>query len=90
MYIGCAVRKNFRETLQNSHTNRKYSTFNSSAESSLHAGRYARKTCRIRQTNETEKQMKLKNYLAPYPDASGPALVIDDTKRQITESETLK
>ena len=32
---------------------------------------------------EAVEQMKSKNYLAPYPDAKGLAIVIDDTKRLI-------
>ena len=39
---------------------------------------------------EAVEQMRLKNYLAPYPGATGLALVIDDTKRQITASEMLQ
>ena len=38
---------------------------------------------------EALDQMKQKNYLAPYPGATGLAIVIDDTKRQITASDTL-
>jgi hypothetical protein len=38
---------------------------------------------------EAINQMKLKNYLLPYPEAIGLAMVIDDTKRQITASDTL-
>ncbi|MDR2467168.1 MAG: ATP-binding protein [Prevotellaceae bacterium] len=38
---------------------------------------------------EALNQMKRKNYLAPYPGATGLAMVIDDTKRQITESKPL-
>ncbi|MDR2563380.1 MAG: ATP-binding protein [Prevotellaceae bacterium] len=34
---------------------------------------------------EAVEQMKTKNYLAPYPNATGLAIVIDDTKRQITD-----
>jgi hypothetical protein len=34
---------------------------------------------------EAVRQMKLKNYLAPYPGATGLAIVIDDTKRQISD-----
>jgi hypothetical protein len=34
---------------------------------------------------EAVEQMKTKNYLAPYPAATGLAIVIDDTKRQITD-----
>ncbi|MDR2563848.1 MAG: ATP-binding protein [Prevotellaceae bacterium] len=33
---------------------------------------------------EAVEQMESKNYLAPYPDCVGIAMVIDDTKRQIT------
>ncbi|MDR2471964.1 MAG: ATP-binding protein [Tannerella sp.] len=33
---------------------------------------------------EADKQIKSKNYLTPYPDAIALAMVIDDTKRQIT------
>jgi hypothetical protein len=40
--------------------------------------------------NEAVKQMTKKNYLAPYPDATGMALVIDDVKRQITAKETVR
>jgi hypothetical protein len=39
--------------------------------------------------DEAIEQMTRKNYLVPYPGATGLALVIDDTKRQITESKTL-
>ncbi|MDR2563849.1 MAG: ATP-binding protein [Prevotellaceae bacterium] len=39
---------------------------------------------------EAIEQMESKNYLAPYPDCVGIAMVIDDTKRQITEIETVK
>ena len=39
---------------------------------------------------EAVEQMRLKNYLAPYPGARGVALVIDDTKRQIMADETVK
>jgi hypothetical protein len=39
--------------------------------------------------DEALAQMTKKNYLAPYPGATGLALVIDDTKRQITESKVL-
>ncbi|MDR2423833.1 MAG: PD-(D/E)XK nuclease domain-containing protein, partial [Prevotellaceae bacterium] len=38
---------------------------------------------------EAVEQIKTKNYLAPYPDAMGLAMVIDDTQRQITETETV-
>jgi hypothetical protein len=31
-----------------------------------------------------------KNYLAPYSEASGLAMVIDDTKRQIAETQIVK
>jgi hypothetical protein len=36
---------------------------------------------------EAVEQMTLKNYLVPYPGAMGLALVIDDTKRQITANK---
>jgi predicted RecB family nuclease len=39
---------------------------------------------------EAVKQMTLKNYLVPYPGATGLALVIDDTKRQITANKTVE
>jgi hypothetical protein len=39
---------------------------------------------------EALEQMRQKNYLAPYPGAIGLALVIDNTKRQITENDMLK
>ncbi|MDR2472039.1 MAG: PD-(D/E)XK nuclease domain-containing protein, partial [Tannerella sp.] len=35
---------------------------------------------------EAVKQIKSKNYLTPYPDAIALAMVIDDTKRQITKT----
>ena len=35
--------------------------------------------------NEAVEQMTEKNYLTPYPIATGLAMVIDDTERQITE-----
>ncbi|MDR2425091.1 MAG: PD-(D/E)XK nuclease domain-containing protein, partial [Prevotellaceae bacterium] len=38
---------------------------------------------------EAVEQMESKNYLAPYPDAIGLAMVIDDTQRQITETEVI-
>ena len=38
---------------------------------------------------EAVEQMTQKNYLAPYPGAKGLALVIDDTKRQITANQTI-
>ena len=38
---------------------------------------------------EAVEQMTEKNYLVPYPGATGLALVIDDTQRQITASETV-
>jgi hypothetical protein len=38
---------------------------------------------------EAEKQMKAKNYLVPYPGATGLALVIDDAKRLITASKAV-
>jgi hypothetical protein len=38
---------------------------------------------------EAVNQMTLKNYLAPYPGATGLALVIDDTKRQIEVSDSI-
>ena len=39
---------------------------------------------------EAIEQMKTKNYLAPYPNATGLAIVIDDTKRQITDTMVLE
>jgi hypothetical protein len=39
---------------------------------------------------EAITQMTENNYAAPYPNATSLALVIDDTKRQITASEILK
>jgi hypothetical protein len=36
---------------------------------------------------EADEQITSKNYLAPYPGAIGIAMVIDDTKRQITETQ---
>ena len=38
---------------------------------------------------EAVEQMRRENYLAPWPGATGLALVIDDEKRQITASETV-
>jgi hypothetical protein len=38
---------------------------------------------------EAVQQMRDGNYLGAYPGATGLALVIDDTKRQITQSETV-
>ena len=38
---------------------------------------------------EAIDQMKQKNYLTPYPGANGLAMVIDDTKRQITATDTI-
>jgi hypothetical protein len=38
---------------------------------------------------EAENQMKRKNYLVPYPGATGLAMVIDDTKRQITKTKII-
>jgi hypothetical protein len=38
---------------------------------------------------EAVEQMESKNYLAPYPEAIGLAIVVDDTKRQITETEVI-
>ena len=38
---------------------------------------------------EAITQIKEKNYLAPYPEATGLAMVIDDTERQITAVETV-
>ena len=38
---------------------------------------------------ETLERMRRKNYLAPWPGAMGPAMVIDDEKRQITANETI-
>jgi hypothetical protein len=38
---------------------------------------------------EALEQMTQKNYLVPYPGATGLALVIDDTKRQITASKVV-
>jgi hypothetical protein len=40
--------------------------------------------------DEALNQMTQKNYLAPYPGATGLALVIDDAKRQITASDLVK
>ncbi|MDR2425387.1 MAG: PD-(D/E)XK nuclease domain-containing protein, partial [Prevotellaceae bacterium] len=39
---------------------------------------------------EAVEQMESKNYLAPYPEAIGLAMVIDDTKRQITETGVIQ
>ena len=39
---------------------------------------------------EAVEQMKTKNYLAPYPDATGLVMVIDDTKRQITDTVVIQ
>jgi hypothetical protein len=38
---------------------------------------------------EAVNQMTLKNYSVPYPDATGLAMVIDDTKRQITKTKII-
>ncbi|MDR2564050.1 MAG: ATP-binding protein [Prevotellaceae bacterium] len=38
---------------------------------------------------EAIEQIKSKNYLTPYPEAMGLAMVIDDTQRQITEIKNI-